>query len=56
MNSVTGSYSVPGCEKLFRLIHLQPFREDSCHKSAGGQGGGVLFLVGGIPDRVATAE
>lgn len=47
---------MPGCAKLFRLIHLPPFKEDSCQQSAGGQEGGVLSLVDGVPDRIATAE
>lgn len=47
---------MPGCEKLFRLIHLPPFKEDSCQQCAGGQGGGILSFVVGIPDVIATAE
>lgn len=47
---------MPGCEKLFRLIHLLPFKEDSCQQSVGGQGSGVLSFVDGKPDRIAAAE
>lgn len=38
------------------LIHIPPFKEDSCQQCAGGQGGGVLSFVDGIPDGIATTE